>query len=97
MNDREYAQRGREAAQFLANPLWVEAWEAYRTRLLEIIEATDSAQPEAMMQAKRLLTAGKAARAYLERLVIDGKIAAETIKMDEVRKAAERKWWQRQA
>lgn len=87
MNDQEQVGRGQAAKEFLGNPLWAEAWEAYRARLFDIIDAADSNATDAVMQAKRLLTAGKAARGYLERIIIDGKVSADTIKMDEMRKA----------
>ena len=93
MDDEEHARRGQRARQLLEDPLWQEAWTAYRTRLLEIIEATDSAQTEALLQAKRLLTAGTAAKVYLERLIVDGKVSAATIQAEETRK----KWYQRRS
>lgn len=97
MNDLEHVRRAAAAKAIIESPLWAEAWESYRMRLLEIIEAADSAHPEAVMQAKRLLTAGKSARGYLERLIVDGKVSAETIKIQEAQAEAKRRWWQRSA
>lgn len=93
MNDQEAVRRARGAKDILENALWIEAWDAYRLRLLTIIETADSNNTELVMQAKRLLTAGATARAYLELLVKDGAISAETIKLDEEREKR-KKWWQ---
>jgi hypothetical protein len=95
MNDLEHKRRGEDAQRIIDSPLWAEAWEAYRTRLLHLMETADSSAQEQLMQAKRLLTAGTAAKAYLERLIVDGKVSAESIRMDEERKKA--KWWPRSA
>lgn len=89
MNDT--LRKAERARQFLESAEWLEAWEAYRSKLLHIIESCDSTNVEAMQNAKRLLTAGQAARAHLERLMVDGKVAAENIKAAEVQK----RWFER--
>ncbi len=86
MTDQERVERGRQAKEITESPLWAEAWAAYRDKCLALIEDTDSANVERVMQAKRLLTAGKAAQAHLTALVTEGKIAAAQIKLDEERK-----------
>lgn len=84
--DHQAVTRGRSAEQFLKSPLWAEAWEAYRDKLLGVIESADSADEKLVMHAKRLLTAGIAAKSHLERLVKDGTVAAESIKLEEQRR-----------
>ena len=86
MNDQEGLRRADQAKQILDSPLWIEAWGLYRSRLLDIIERADSAATEQVMQAKRLLTAGAAAQAHLTAILNDGKIAAESIKIEAERK-----------
>jgi len=86
MNDIEQVRRAEQARAILESPLWIEAWELYRTRLLDIIERADSASVDVVMQAKRLLVAGTAARTHLELLVNNGKMSAETIRIDGERK-----------
>lgn len=88
MNDIEQVRRAEQARQILESPLWAEAWEVYRNRLLDIIERADSAATEQVMQAKRLLTAGAAARGHLTAIIENGKVSAETIKMVDERKKA---------
>ncbi len=38
------------------------------------------------MQAKRLLSSGTAAKKHLEALIVEGKMAAESIRLDEEQK-----------
>lgn len=83
--EEEYVRRGRDAQQMLGSPLWIEAWQAYREKLLAVIEQADSSATDQVMQAKRLLTAGTAAKSYLEKLIVDGKMSAATIEMNKPR------------
>jgi hypothetical protein len=59
---------------------------------MEIIEAADSSKVDTIMQAKRLLTAGVAAKAHLERVIKDGSVAAQTIELEEQRKRSLFQW-----
>jgi hypothetical protein len=78
--DRE---RGQEAERFLQNPIWEEAWVAYRTRILEEMESAASGNTELVMHLKRLLTAASAARAHMERIMKEGVFAAKSIELEE--------------
>jgi hypothetical protein len=91
MNDIQQVRRAERARQFLESDVWIEAWDAYRSKLIAVWEGSKIADQETREEAKRLLMAGQAARAHLEMLVRDGKVSAETIKVDEARK----KWYQR--
>jgi hypothetical protein len=85
MNDEDAVKRGRNAATIINDPLWAESWDIYHKRLHELIDKADSSQVEVIMQAKRLLHAGKAAKSHIESIFMDGKIAAETVRLDEER------------
>jgi hypothetical protein len=80
-----YAERehGQAAEQLLSNPIWQEAWDAYRARILEQIEAAPSNNQDAVMHLKRLLTAATAAKAHMERIMKEGAIAAKMIELEE--------------
>ena len=80
--DRE---AGDNAKRILESAEWQEAWNAYRARILEEIEAAPSNGQETVMHLKRLLAAATAARGHLERMVKEGAIAAHNIQLDEKR------------
>lgn len=75
---------GHRAEQILQSDEWQAAWEAYRQRIFEELEALPSDATDKVMHLKRLLAAAKGARAHLERLVADGKVA--TVELEERRK-----------
>jgi hypothetical protein len=81
-------ESGDEAARILNSPVWAEAWSAYRARILEEIEAAPSNSTDTVMHLKRLLTASLAARAHLERIMNEGKVAAASIEFDDKRKVS---------
>ncbi len=86
MNEVEHLRRAEQARQIIESPVWIEAWETYRERTLQLIESADSNETEKVMQAKRLLAAGTAARKHLEALLVEGKMAAAQVVLDEQRK-----------
>lgn len=79
-------EQGQRAEQILSNPVWQEAWEAYRLRILEEIDAARSNDTDTVMHLKRLLAAATAAKKHLERIMADGAFAAKTIELDEKKK-----------
>lgn len=79
-------EQGQAAEQILRNPIWADAWEAYRQRILEQIEAAPSNGQEHVMHLKRLLAAATAARAHLERIMKEGAVAAKMIQLEESKK-----------
>ncbi len=76
-------EQGIAAEQVLKSSVWIEAWEAYRARILEEIEAAPSNGEHTVMHLKRLLAAATAAKLHLERIMKDGAIAAKNIELDE--------------
>ncbi len=92
MNDVERLRRAEQARAILESPVFIEAWEIYRARTLMLIENADSNATEAVMQAKRLLAAGTAARKHLEAIIKDASVAAEDIRVDEERKKRGISW-----
>lgn len=80
---------GKRAEQILQSDEWQQAWDAYRQRIFEEIEAAPSDATDKVMHLKRLLAAAKAAQAHLERLVVDGKVAAANLELEDKR----RKTW----
>ncbi len=91
MGDQENVRRADQARQILDSPLWAEAWDAYRQRLIEIWEESKPDEVTLREEAKQLLRVAQAARRHLERIVVDGKVSAESIKIETERK----KWFQR--
>lgn len=79
-------ERGQSAEQVLNNPIWQEAWTAYRLRILEEIEAAPSNNTDMVMHLKRLLAACSAAKGHMERIMKEGQIAAASIEFDNKRK-----------
>jgi len=85
MSTNLYKERelGQAAERILADPVWIAAWDAYRMRILEEIEAAPSDGEELVMHLKRLLAACSAAKAHLERVMKEGAISAKNIEFDE--------------
>jgi hypothetical protein len=86
---------GNRAKAILDCDEWRAAWDAYRQRIFEEIEAADSRDGEKVLHLKRLLAAAKSAKAHLERLVTDGTIATAEMKLDEDRKRPHLFSWNR--
>lgn len=83
LKDREAIARAARAQKFLESDEWQEAWTLYRERALSLIENAKSNDVESIMHAKRLLVAAAAAKTHLEVLMVNGKVAADTIKLHE--------------
>lgn len=79
---RKDFERGIRAQKLLESDEWVEAWTAYRVRILEEIEKAPSDAQERVMHLKRLLTAANAAKGHMERLVKEGALAAKEIELE---------------
>lgn len=93
MNDQEQDKRGREAQAVLGNPIYQEAWQAVRSRLLEIMGSART--DEATLEAKKMLGLLADVQAHMSRVLQDGKVAAAAIELE--REQQKRKWWQRAA
>ena len=79
MTPEQERNRGDEAKRLLENPLWVEAWDAGRAALLKRMEDAAQTDVDAVMGAKAVLAGMTIARQYLERIVKDGAMAANSI------------------
>lgn len=73
--------RAARAKQFIESDIWLEAWDTYRDRIIGQIESADSSEADKIMQLKRLWVAANAARAHLEALMVDGKVAAKQMEL----------------
>ena len=84
-------ERGDAARAILESPIWIEAWTAYRLRILELLEDAKSNDTDTVMHLKRLLKSGSDARAHLERIMKEGQISAKNIEVDEHRESLARR------
>lgn len=79
MDDREAILRGEKAKAILESPIWIECWEIYEQRLMAEFANCKSDDVSRLQQIKMLHHAGKAARAHLEAVLTDGKVAEKNI------------------
>ena len=91
MNKDDEIRRGHNAGRIVNDPLFVEAVEAVRGRLLSIMETAKT--DEATLHANTCLGLLNEIRQHLVRVMTDGKLAAESIKLEQDK----RSWWQRVA
>lgn len=82
MNDTEHLRRAEQAKAIIEAPVWIEAWATYDEKLISIIRGSKRGEVEIREQAKALLDAAVAARAHLTDLMQNGKVVAETIRID---------------
>lgn len=88
MTNDEQIRRADAARQILEHSLWIEAWAAFRQKMLDDIEQASTDEVERILECKRMLVAATAARSTLEYVIQNGKVALETAKL-----AKERKHW----
>lgn len=87
MNDHKDAERGQRVNTFLQGDEWRDAWETYeRTLIAAMIDPKSSVSD--VEHQRKLLWAAKVAKQHLERLVQDGKVAAQTINVQEQQESA---------
>ena len=85
MNLYDETKRADEAQRLLANPLFKEAWQSYEAVLLELL-ASAATTPDKAHEIRGWLIGARKARGHLERIVSEGKLAAEQIRLEEQRK-----------
>lgn len=73
---RAELQRAQRAKEWLSNPIYAEAWEAARTAALTKLEDLPLQDKDGREEIHHMLSAMKKVRAYIERAVQDGKLAA---------------------
>lgn len=93
MNKQQEQQRGTQANRIINDPLYVEAWDSVRNRLLAVMEAAKT--DEATLRAKTMLGLLHDVKGHFERVMANGKIASEEIRLED--EAKKRKFWQRVA
>ena len=86
MNPHDERVRGEEAKQILGHKLFKEAWSSYEAVLLDLL-ATASTDAEKAVEIRGWLIAARKARGHLERIVNEGKLAAEQIRQEESRRS----------
>jgi uncharacterized membrane protein (DUF2068 family) len=85
--------KGDRAKQIVESAEWQEAFQAYRDRIMQEVEKAPSNDADTVMHLKRLLSAANAAKAHLEALLANGKIAQANLQLIETRK----RWFKRVA
>lgn len=90
MNDRKDAEQGMRVSRFLASEEWQDAWATYEQALIAAMVDPKSSVADVEHQRK-LLWAAKVAKQHLERLVQSGKVALETINLQEQQESALRR------
>jgi hypothetical protein len=91
MDNREQVARGRLAAELIDNPLALEAFDAVRERLQTIMVTART--DEATLRAKQMIGLLNDVQAYWQRVVQEGRFAAQTIMLEETKEKAARKWF----
>jgi hypothetical protein len=86
MNAHDEVKRADEAQRLLANPLFKEAWASYEAVLLELLASAATTADKAQ-EIRGWLIAARKARGHLDRIVSEGKMAAEQIRLEEQRKS----------
>ncbi len=76
MTEHEERIRGADAAHLLANPMYREAWEVPRERIIKKLESSSITDDE-RRDLNYLLRAFRIARSYAEQVVVTGKLADE--------------------
>jgi hypothetical protein len=89
--DLKEVRRADEAKRLLENPVYEEAWEAIRQRLLLLMETAQT--DEGTLKAKLALGLLTDLKLHWTRIIGDGAVAAQSIKIEEQK----RKWYQRAA
>jgi hypothetical protein len=89
--DLKEVKRADHAKRLLENPVYEEAWEAIRARLLLLMETAQT--DEATLKAKLALGLLNDLRQHWTRIIGDGAIAAQSIELEKHKK----KWFSRAA
>lgn len=88
-NEFKDRELGDAAGLVLKNEAWTMAWNAYRARLFEEIEACSGSPLPHMLRQRELLDARlsvtRSVQGHLERIMKEGAVAAANIELDERR------------
>ena len=91
MTREEEVRRAAKAELLLKDAIHVEAWEAVRDRLIRLMETAQT--DEATLKAKMALGLLADVRKHWERVIQDGKLAAEEIRLEKERKVSPLRNW----
>ena len=94
-NEFKEREWGQDAERVLKSEVWRMAWDAYRSRLFEEIEACAGSPMPAMARQRELLDARlavcRSVEGHLQRIMKEGAVAAANIEMDERKAKLKRK------
>lgn len=85
MNPHDEIKKADEAERLLKNPILREAWASYEAILLNLLANADTSAEKAV-EIRGWLIAARKSRGHIERIVKDGAIAAEQIRLEASRK-----------
>lgn len=80
MTKEEQVGRGQRANAILSDPLFAEAFDGVRERLISVMETAKT--DDATLKAKLCLGLLNDAKQYLSRVITDGLMAAEQLKFE---------------
>jgi hypothetical protein len=83
VSPEEVVRRAQRARAIVEDELYAEAWSAARDSLVKQMLAAPQTDVDKVMGAKAVLAGLEIARAYLERLMADGQVAAQDIEIAE--------------
>ena len=89
MSKEEARRKGNRAEQILGDPVFAEAFDAVKARLVKIMG--EAKTDEATLKAKQCLGLLNDVRQHLSRVMTDGLVAAEQIKLEDEEK--KRRGW----
>lgn len=81
MTPDEEIDRGHRMARIVNDPMYQEAWDEPRKRIVALLESADT-DPEKRARLNMLLVAFAQARKYAETVMQTGKMAAQQIERD---------------
>lgn len=91
MNDHDAVRRAQSVERLVGEKVYQEAWDSLRAALLAKMET--SVTDEATLKAKQLLGLMGDLQGYFRQAMQDGRIAAESIKLEEQRKKSKIGLW----
>ena len=84
-NDEEHIRRAERARQLIESDIWGEAWAEFKKHWIDQIIAARLDDPIALLEAKRALDGAERIRSFFERLMVNGKVSAETVRFEKER------------
>ena len=85
MSTQEEWQLGEDAKAVMSNPAWKHAWSSYVTILTNLLANADTPEDKAR-EVRALLIAAHKSKGHLERLMAEGNMAGQQIRLEESRR-----------